>query len=97
MLSYSVSALRRLRPHGWQSQTPSVGQLQTSRLRVSALSFTGGEDVTSCACIMEAGPTSDESETREQGLQIRRWRWLRRIGAGGLIVQFYQILAASPW
>lgn len=35
MLSYSLSALRRLRPQGWQSQTPSVGQAQIFCLRVS--------------------------------------------------------------
>jgi hypothetical protein len=89
-----VSALRRLRPQGWQSQTPSVGQMHTSRTRVSALSVMGGEG-TSCAFVTGARPTSDESETREHALQMRRWRWLRRTGAGGLIVQFYRVLAIS--
>jgi len=108
MPSYSESALRRLRPQGWQSQTPSVAQLQTARLRLSPLRgcvvVVGGgveeaEDVEGvegrlCACSGHCS-TSDDSGIREHGLQMRRWRYLRRTGAGGLIVQFccvYQYL-----
>jgi hypothetical protein len=91
MLSYSVSALRRLRPQGWQSQTPVVGQPQTSRLSVSAQSVTGGEEGISCAWVAGAGPTREDRGTREHALQIRLWRWVRSIGAGGLIVQFYNV------
>jgi len=88
ILSYSTSELRRLRPQGWQSQTLS-GHVQLSRFKVSALRVVG-DGGSSWVFVEEAGWTSEERGTREQALQIRRWRWRRRIGAGGLIVQFLQ-------
>jgi hypothetical protein len=103
MPSYSESALRRLRPQGWQSQTPSVAQLQTARRRLSPLKGVvvvdggGVEDVDVGGAEGVEGrlwvwsgdcSTRDERGIREHALQMRRWRYLRRTGAGGLIVQF---------
>ncbi len=69
--SYSISSLRTERPQGWQSQTPSEGQVQMERLMAEGWRFVGVEEI---SWIGVVGWTRTVSGAFEQAVQIRRWR-----------------------
>jgi hypothetical protein len=93
-----VSALRRLRPQGWHSQTPSDGQVHIALLIVSGPRIMGADEEPSSSYAEGFEMISEESGAREQPVQIRRCRWRRRTDAGGLIVQFYlfELVTSMP-
>lgn len=94
MESYVLSVLLSPLPQGWHSQTPEVAHWQTERARVDVAVGVRGVVRGERGVVEEVGGMGRGGEMRRgkgsarQVRQRRRWRWWRRIGAGGLVAQF---------